>query len=304
MTSAIVTPTDAAFNASQTIGGTVQTYGWRWENQAVNLVYETLGEGDPLLLLPALSTVSTRGEMRGLAARLADRYRVVAVDWLGFGQSDCPAVNYTAALYHQLLQDFVKDIFSEPVAVIAAGHATGYVMRLVQQGVWSQIVLVAPTWRGPLRVMGLNQPVRDTVRQLVRSPLLGQALYWANTTPEFLRLMYSRHVYSDQTHLTPEFIAAKRQVTQHPGARYAPAAFVTGTLDPVSERAEFLALFQSSMIPTLVILADHAPPSSKAEMEAITQIPGVQAHTLPGTLGLHEEYASDVVDAVLPFLAR
>ncbi|VEP12844.1 conserved hypothetical protein [Hyella patelloides LEGE 07179] len=80
--------------------------------------------------------------------------------------------------------------------------------------------------------------------------------------------MYKRHVYVDETKLTPKFIAQKHQITSKPGARYAPAAFVTGALDPVADREEFLQLLESVSIPVLIILAENAPPKSKAEMEA------------------------------------
>ena len=46
------------------IGGAVETWVWNGE-QPVTVVYETLGQGDPVLLLPAMSTVSSRGEMAG-----------------------------------------------------------------------------------------------------------------------------------------------------------------------------------------------------------------------------------------------
>lgn len=285
------------------IGGTVQKYLWQWQGQTYTVVYETKGEGTPVLLLPAFSTVSTRSEMRGLAEKLASQhYQVVALDWLGFGESDRPPLDYQPAIYHQLLHDFVRDI-SSPIAVVAAGHAAGYVMHLAQQqpNIVSRIVLVAPTWRGPFTVMGTGESVAGIVRKLVRSPFVGQALYQANTTPAFLRLMYGRHVYVDKARLTPEFIAQKRQITQHPGARFAPAAFVTGKLDPVTSRAEFLALFAVSS-PIMVIVGNQAPPSSTAEMEAIAALPKIQTQTLPGTLGLHEEYAAEVADVVLPFL--
>jgi hypothetical protein len=114
--------------------------------------------------------------------------------------------------------------------------------------------------------------------------------------------MYSRHVYVDRDRLTPQFIAEKRQITQQPGARFAPAAFVTGAIDPVSERSEFLAYFQSLSLPILLVLAEQAPPISKAEMEAIALLPGIQTVRLPGTLGIHEEYASSVALAILNFL--
>ncbi|PIG91188.1 alpha/beta hydrolase [Gloeocapsopsis sp. IPPAS B-1203] len=296
------TPATRSTATGQDIGGNVQKYEWTWQEQTFTVVYETKGEGTPVLLLPAFSTVSTRAEMRGLAEKLTTQHQVVALDWLGFGQSDRPPLDYEPTIYHQLLQDFVRDTFSHPIAVVAAGHAAGYVMQLAQQSdVWSRIVLVAPTWRGPFTVMGASKPVAGMVRELVRSPLLGQALYQANTTPAFLRFMYGRHVYVDKARLTPEFIQQKRQITQHSGARFAPAAFVTGRLDPVTSRTDFLQLFQVSL-PIMVIVGSQAPPSSTAEMEAVAAVPGIQTQTLPGTLGLHEEYAAEVAEVVLPFL--
>jgi pimeloyl-ACP methyl ester carboxylesterase len=256
-----------------------------------------------MLLLPAFSTVSTRGEMRKIAQRLSSQFQVTSLDWPGLGQSDRPPLNYSATLYHQFLQDFVTDVLDSPTTVIAAGHAAGYAMQLAQtmpQSV-SRIVLVAPTWRGPLPTMGANSQLSGRVRQLVRSPLVGQALYKLNTTPSFLRLMYKRHVYVDDTQLTPEFIAEKWQITQQPGARYAPAAFVTGALDPVQERPDFLAYFQSLPVPVMVIIGEKVPPKSREEMDALSQFAGVQTAILPGSLGMHEEYAQAVTDVVLNF---
>ncbi|MBD3887650.1 hypothetical protein IFO70_39665 [Phormidium tenue FACHB-886] len=54
---------------------------------------------------PAFSTVSTRGEMQGIAEQLAPCFQVVAMDWLGFGQSERPALDYQPVFYCQLLQD-------------------------------------------------------------------------------------------------------------------------------------------------------------------------------------------------------
>jgi hypothetical protein len=138
----------------------------------------------------------------------------------------------------------------------------------------------------------------------VRSPLLGQLLYKLNTLPSFLKWMYRRHVYVDATRLTPEFIDRKYQITQQPGARFAPAAFVTGGLDPVQTRSEFLQQVRSLSMPVLVVISEQAPPGSKAEMDAIAELPGLQVQRLPGTLGLHEEFAAEVTQTILPFLSQ
>ena len=286
------------------IGGVVQKYTWTWEGRPLSIIYETLGEGTPVLLLPAFSTVSTRGEMRGIAERLSSHFQVVTLDWPGLGQSERPSIDYQAALYQQFLQDFVRDILDSPTAVVAAGHAAGYVMQLAQkmpQSV-SRIVLVAPTWRGPLPTMGSSQQLSGIVRQLVRSPLVGQTLYKLNTTPSFLRLMYRRHVYTDQVKLTPEFIGQKWRITQQPGARYAPAAFVTGAIDPVQERADFLAYFQPLPVPVMVIIGEQVPPKSREEMDTLSAFAGVQTKILPGSLGMHEEYGDTVAEVVWDFL--
>jgi pimeloyl-ACP methyl ester carboxylesterase len=289
---------------SAQISGTVQTFQWQWQNQSFAIAYETRGSDSPVLLLPAFSTVSTRGEMQGIAEQLATHFQVVAMDWLGFGQSDRPALDYQPALYSQLLQDFLHAQFDQPVAVVAAGHAAGYAMQVALQTPcpWSKMVLVAPTWKGPLRVMGAPTPVRNAVRELVRSPGIGEALYTLNTAPAFLKFMYRQHVYVDANKLTTEFMQQKYDITQHSGGRYAPAAFVTGTLDPMQDHGEFLQIGRSLSVPTLIAIGEQSPGQSKAEMEALAELPGIQSNHLPGSLGLHEEYASEVAAIVLPFL--
>ena len=289
---------------NSSIGGTKNVYNWNFSDKQYQIIYETIGEGNPVLLIPAFSTVSSRTEMKGIANIMATTYQVTVLDWLGFGESQCPPVDYNPALFQQLLEDIVKSIFNSPIILIAAGHASGYALRFTQDNpdIISQLILIAPTWQGPLRVMGLPDGVRNGVKNLVRSPFIGQGLYYLNTTPSFLRLMYKRHVYVDETKLTPEFIAQKHQITSKEGARYAPAAFVTGAIDPVTNREEFLQLLESLSMPVLIILAENAPPKSKAEMEAMVELTKVQTVRLAGTLGIYEEYPEAVTEAIQNFI--
>lgn len=280
-----------------------QSYNWLYQGRSHTIAYETLGQGPSVLLLPAFSTVSSRTELAGIAQLLAPHFQVITLDWLGFGASDRPPVNYDRSLYQQLLQDFVQQCCPHPLAIVAAGHAAGYAMHLVQhQPSWcSKLLLVAPTWKGPLRAMGAPIPVASGVRNLVRSPLLGQALYALNTHPAFLKWMYQRHVYVNRDKLTPDFITLKHQITQKAGARFAPAAFVTGGLDPMSDREEWLRVGRSLALPVQAIVPEQAPPQSKAEMEALAKLPQIQAQQVPGTLGVYEEYAVEVGHIALAF---
>lgn len=151
------------------IGGTKNFSNWNWQDKQYQVVYETIGQGNPVLILPAFSTVSSRTEMKGIANILAAQHQVTVLDWLGFGDSECPPVDYNPLLFQQLLQDFVKARFNTPIILIAAGHASGYALKLVQdnQALVSKLILIAPTWQGPLRVMGLPDGVRNGVKNLV-----------------------------------------------------------------------------------------------------------------------------------------
>ncbi|MEM8638217.1 MAG: alpha/beta hydrolase [Cyanobacteria bacterium P01_G01_bin.54] len=280
-----------------------QQYTWQWQGQSLQIAYESLGNGPPLLLLPPFSTVSTRAEVAPLAKLLAQNYQAITLDWPGFGDSDRPPIAYQPELLQAFLTDFVRAQFSAPIPVIAAGHAAGYVLKLAQQNTWSKIALVAPTWQGPLAVMGAPAVVRSGLCNLVRSPGLGQALYYLNTRPAFLKWMYRRHVFADPERLTSELMAERYEGTQKAGARYGPAAFVTGTLDPVATQADWLALAQAVTVPFFVITAEQAPPKSTANMAALTTLSPVQSLALPGSLGMIEETATAIAPPMLDFLA-
>lgn len=44
-------------------------YPWQWHDQSTTIAYDLRGEGPLILLLPALSSISTRVEFNAVAAR-------------------------------------------------------------------------------------------------------------------------------------------------------------------------------------------------------------------------------------------
>ena len=55
----------------------------------------------------------------------------------------------------------------------------------------------------------------------------------------------------------------------------------------------------------LMLYGPHTPPKSRAEMEALADLPGIESRLLDrGTLGMAEEVAGDLAPLIDRFLAR
>ena len=284
----------------------MHSFHWRTGSTQVGVGYDVRGAGQTVLLLPAFSTVSTRHEMAPLASQLGSGFRTVTVDWPGFGADAAPALPHAPDLHVGFLEAFATQTETLPLAVVAAGHAAGYALMLASRrpGLWSHIVLIAPTWRGPLpTMMGGYRPLQDRIRSVIRAPAIGPLLYRMNVSRPVIAAMYRRHVYADRGRITPDFVASKEAIARRPGGRFGSAAFVTGALDPVRDRHSFLALARAQTAPVLVVYGAQTPPRSRAEIEALAALPGIQGRCLErGSLGLHEEEPAAVAAAVIPFL--
>ena len=284
-----------------------ETFGWTWDGTATRCFLTRQGEGLPsrVLLLPGMSSISTRNEMAPLQALLAQQFETVAVDWPGFGTNDKPRIGDSPDANAAWLDHVLREIVQTPTAIVACGHAAGYVLRHFadQQENVPHMALVAPTWRGPLPTMmnGRRPGWLKSVRSAVGNPTVGQTLYNLNMNERVVELMAKGHVYSDPTWLTPTRMDDKRQVTKAEGARFASVQFVTGGLDPFETADEAAAA--AAAIPKgrlHLIWGEDTPRKSKAAMAALADASGVRPTVLQrGKLGVHEEFPAEVAAVIL-----
>jgi pimeloyl-ACP methyl ester carboxylesterase len=285
---------------------------WSWQGQDIVLGLDEAGHGPLVLLLPALSSISTRAEMHPLMQRLAADFRAVAVDWPGFGTRARPLLHWTPEALSAFLHDALQTLGapaarrSAPPLVVAAGHGATYLLHYAaaHAGAIARAALIAPTWRGPLPTMaGGDRPFFHKIRRAIETPFIGPALYRLNVNDFVIRKMVGGHVYSDPRWLTGSRLAEKRKAVEAPGARFASAGFVTGGLDRASSREQFLALARRANLPLLVVYGAQTPARSRAEMEALTALPGVRALCVAhGKLAVHEEFPDAVCGAIGAFL--
>jgi pimeloyl-ACP methyl ester carboxylesterase len=289
------------------------TFPWSWRGTPVPVGYEVSDPAgsEPILMLPAMSTVSTRDELRALAHHLGSR-RCIITDWPGFGDTARPRLDYDRALCRGFLEELVAHLEGElerrSFPVVACGHAAGYALDIEARhpGTFTHLVLIAPTWRGPLpTMMSGRKPIQGRLRRLIHAPVIGGLLYRLNVSRPVVRMMYRRHVFTDPMFLTERLLADRMRLTRQPGARFASACFVTGALDPFDDRASFLAAARRLQGPVLVLYGPDTPPKSRAEMEALADLPGIESRLLEhGTLGMAEELAVDLAPLIDRFLSR
>jgi pimeloyl-ACP methyl ester carboxylesterase len=281
---------------------------WEWQGQTVRLGVNRAGVGRTVLLLPALSTISTRREMLPLQERLAASFATVAVDWPGFGEKPRPRIDWRPEVYRAFVNHLVTEVAPHPFATVAAGHAAGYVIIQATDARNSagRLCLIAPTWRGPLpTVMGRRLKIFERIARAGDTPIVGPLLYWLNANRLVIAMMARGHVYANATWLTPPRLAEKLAVARSRGARYASVRFVAGALDPMQDRSEFLSRGAQVGPRVLVVYGTGTPRKSKAEMEALTALPNIRFTVLPsGKLSVHEEFPDAIAGAIKTFLAE
>ena len=291
---------------TQLIEPALETLEITLAGQPIRIVLEKRGmqHKQIWLLLPALSTVSSRSEWYVFTEHLSRHSQLWSFDWPGFGDSDKPAIHYDASTLRTALNavlDHLNSRSPEKITLVAAGHSASIALSLAEERSceWEQLVLVAPTWRGPLPTMTGWDPDRfDWLRQLVSMPLIGPVLYRLNTSRFVLKLMLRRHVWVSQEMLKPEQIQQQQRLSRRRGARFASVSFVSGGFDPANHSNWWLTKAELLACPLHVVLADEAPPRSKSEMaDLATRADHVSV--IEGRLGLHQEFGQKLAELLV-----
>lgn len=227
------------------LGEPQATYRWR----GFDVAYTELGdpENQDLVLLHGVNAAGSSHEFREVARALAEDYHVVAPDLPGFGGSDRPPLLYSGSLYVAFVRDFLADASDDPV-VVASSLSGAYVAEAATDVSVRELVLVCPT--------ASTIPGRRTwLRSLVRSPVVGEALYNALTSKSSIRRFLADHGFAREESITDEWVDYDWQTAHQPGARYAPASFIAGFLDLDTDLGADLAALD---VPVTVIWGSEA----------------------------------------------
>ena len=262
--------------------------GYRW--RGFDIAYTEAGdpENPDLVLFHGINAAGSNHEFHAVFEQLAEEYHVIAPDLPGFGHSDRPPLLYSASLLTTFVKDFLTDQSENPTVV--ASSLTGSYAALAARDVdVAELVLVCPTdtSMGSQSVLG---------RSLLRSPVLGQAIYNLIVSKPSIRHFHADHGYADMEKLSDEVVDYEWQSGHQSGARFAPASFVSGFLDPEEDLGDALA---DLAVPTTLVWGEDAEITPLSEGRELAERADAALVVFGESLLLpHVEHPGEFVDVV------
>jgi len=263
------------------LGRPLSTYRWR----GFDVAYTEAGDpADPtLVLLHGVNAAGSSHEFRYVVDDLAEDHHVLAPDLPGFGHSDRPPLLYSGTLYVTFVADFLRDVGDgtlgaeggenvptgeragdtdgdrtngtgeegersrEPPAVVASSLSAAYTAAAVAEKGASarELFLVCPT--------ATAFPGRSpAIRSLVRAPLVGEAVHNLISSGASIRYFLADHGFSSAAAVPEEWVEYDYATTHVPGARYAPASFLSGFLNLDADLGALLTALRESGVPITI----------------------------------------------------
>ena len=208
--------------------GEERRYPWKYGD----MFYEVKGarNAKPLLLLHGFGPGASSHEWRKNIDVLATQFRVFAVDLLGFGLSDHPAIDYTAETYTDLISDFIKEVINKPTVVVAHGATCAYVISDAYRhpNLYDRLVLVTP----PSTMLQENTPgpLNNAWKFLLRTPVLGEFIYNILTSRSAIRGYFDAKGFHNPGLITDDLVEYIFTSAHQPNSRFAMSSFLSSYL--------------------------------------------------------------------------
>lgn len=186
-----------------------------------HVIYHEAGEGEPLLFLHSVCLGGSSYEWSKVYPEFVRRYRVLAPDLVGFGESQRPNVQSSANDYVRMLAEFIRaTCWEEKPVIVASGLTAGFCLQLASQhpDLLSRMVLYMPTGDYDFGFARL----RLSTRMAARTQSLQRFLYKNyQSTRTAVRNWLASGGYANADRLTDEVVEVFTTCARQSGAEYA-----------------------------------------------------------------------------------
>lgn len=109
---------------------------WTWRGHKIHYVEQGEGEEVPIVLIHGFG--ASAFHWRYNIPELAKKYKVYAIDLLGFGWSEKALVEYDALVWRDQVMSFLKEVVKEP-AIVVGNSLGGFTALMTAEGLPEQV---------------------------------------------------------------------------------------------------------------------------------------------------------------------
>lgn len=247
--------------------------------------YREAGQGEPLVLLHANPGDSL--DFQAVMPALARHFRVLALDWPGYGLSAMPTrpQDRDAMFFHQVLREFISALGLARVSLI--GNSLG-------GNAAARLAITSPE---KVRALVLVSPGGFTKHNLVTRAFCKLQGGRLAMSPRMWAGLYLRR----RTETVVQMLARAATVQSEPSRLQLNRAVWRSFVDPAHDLRAVAGRIQA---PTLMVFGQHDPaiPAHKDGVLAARSMPQARCVTMPCGHAPFAEMPEAFVAEVLPFL--
>lgn len=262
--------------------------------------YSREGEGRPLVFVHSINAVASAHEMRPLVRALARGDRpIFALEWVGFGHSDRPELEYTPEVLEDQLEHFLERVVRPAGGADVIGLSLGatYAAEVARRrpDLVRSLVALEPAGLGD----DPGEVGRFWSRMVFTLPGVQRALYERLTTPDRLFEFARDQLFTPEFGVPDEYVEYGVETARVEGAARPLDDFVSGRLFVKDAMETFLRLRQ----PVLVVhgTAESRRLTQAKRLPELEERPNVTVMGLPTGPLPHWERAAEVADRVRRF---
>lgn len=196
------------------------------------IIYHESGHGDPLLFVHGVYVGASSYEWSKVYPYFAETHRTMAIDLLGFGESERPNQPLSVTDHVDVLAQFLRaKSDGEPATIVASGFGAGFAAMLAAQhpDLVQRLILVMP--------IGEIAGMRRRHRIVSNIPIFKRALYRRHISARSrVKKWIERYGFVQADAATAEDVDVITYFAQQWGAEYAIFRWLSGRFDLDLER--------------------------------------------------------------------
>jgi pimeloyl-ACP methyl ester carboxylesterase len=275
------------------------TQFWQWRGFSIS--YQMAGtQGDVVLLIHGLGA-STRHWRKNIL-ELSQRYRVYAIDLIGFGESAKPkpgeAIAYQFETWGEQINDFCRDVIGESVFLV--GNSIGCLVALQaavfnpQQVKAIALLDCALRLQHERKLTWYRKLTFPLVQKILTYPPIGRFFFAKLAQPQVIRQALLK-AYGRKEAVTDELVEILLKPARDPGAADVFLSFITNSKGPLPED-----LLPQVQCPVLLMWGTVDPWEPFTQGKKLAAFPAIERFIpLEGIGHCPQDEAPDLVNPIL-----